>query len=112
MSICSRRERWRLDQRLQLLDDHAVDSIAATTALAALGQGTRLSALRLLLLHPGGLAASVVAERLGTPRNSMSNHLSVLASARLVMAERQGKNVIYRADNQRYRELIDFLSDI
>ena len=44
------------------------------------------------------------------PHNTMSNHLSVLARAGLVVAEKNGRTVSYRADVAGFRGLIDFLA--
>ncbi len=51
----------------------------AAFAFAALGQGTRLELLRVLLeTGPTGLAAGEVAARLGVPPSTLSFHLRAL----------------------------------
>ena len=76
-----------------------MDSESATTALGALAQATRLEVFRLLVRHePDGLPAGEIAERIGTPQNTMSTHLGILSRAGLVSAERRSRQMIYRAD--------------
>ena len=68
-------------------------------ALAALAQGTRLDAFRLLVRHePEGLPAGDVARALDVPANTMSVHLATLARAGLVRSERRSRVINYRAD--------------
>lgn len=82
----------------------------ALAALAALGQPTRLEIFRLLMRHePSGLPAGAIAERFGSPHNTISAHLSILARAGLVRGRREGKAIIYRADVGGMRALIGFL---
>lgn len=82
----------------------------ALTAFAALSQGTRLDTLRLLIRHePEGLPAGDIARRLEVPQNTLSAHLSVLARGGLVVAERQGRSIVYRATLPRLRETVLFL---
>lgn len=87
-----------------------MNSAEAVAVLAALGQSTRLDTFRLLVQNdPGGLPAGEVAERLNVPRNTMSNHLAILARAGLVRAERDSRQIIYRADLSRLTSLTAFL---
>lgn len=82
----------------------------ALAALAALGQPTRLEIFRLLIAaEPEGLAAGVLAERIGCPHNTLSTHISILARSGLVQGERNGRSIVYRAGAQGIRGLIDFL---
>lgn len=84
---------------------------SAVSALAALGQATRLAVFRLLLLHePNGLAAGAIAELIGTPKNTMSNHLAVLAKAGLVTSKRLSQQIVYRANGALFHELISLMS--
>ena len=88
-----------------------MESTEALLAFAALSQNTRLDVFRLLLEHePEGLPAGEVARRLAVPANTMSAHLAVLARARLVSAERRSRTIIYRAEIDSLRALIDFLA--
>ena len=95
---------------IHIADSGYMDNKAAVAALGALAQGTRLDGFRLLVAaEPGGLPAGEIAQRLDVPQNTMSAHLSVLARAGLVRAERQGRSVIYRADLDGLRLLALFL---
>lgn len=81
-------------------------------AFAALGQGTRLELLRVLLeAGPTGLAAGEVAARLGVPPSTLSFHLRALDQAGLIAATRQGRSLIYAARIARLRGLLAFLAD-
>ncbi|WP_448664978.1 ArsR/SmtB family transcription factor [Sphingomonas sp. CJ20] len=87
-----------------------MDTDSAISALAALAQGTRLDAFRLLVRHePDGLAAGDVARRLDVPQNTMSAHLAILARAGLVRSERNSRSIRYRADLDGLRALTLFL---
>ena len=87
-----------------------MDVETATSALAALSQGTRLETFRLLVRHePDGLPAGEIARRLAVPQNTMSAHLAVLARAGLAVSERHSRSIIYRADLNRLTELMLFL---
>ena len=82
----------------------------ALAALAALGQPTRLEIFRLLISgEPDGLPAGVIAEKIGCPHNTLSSHLSILARSGLVRGARDGRSIVYRADVDAIRTLIEFL---
>ena len=82
----------------------------AILALAALAQSTRLEAFRLLVRHePGGLPAGEIANHLAIPANTLSSHLGVLTRAGLIKSERRSRSIIYRADLDRFRDLVLFL---
>lgn len=87
-----------------------MDNDSAISALAALAQGTRLDAFRLLVRHePDGLAAGEVARQLNIPQNTMSSHLAGLSRAGLIRAERHSRQIIYRADLDQLKALTLFL---
>jgi ArsR family transcriptional regulator, arsenate/arsenite/antimonite-responsive transcriptional repressor / arsenate reductase (thioredoxin) len=80
-------------------------------ALASLGQVTRLAVVRhLLSVHPETLGAGEIAKMCGVPHNTMSTHLSILARAGLIAAERQGRAMNYRVDLEGFRGLVGFLA--
>ena len=82
----------------------------ALSALAALGQSTRLEIFRLLMRHePTGLAAGAIAALIGCPQNTLSSHISVLARAGLVSGTREGRSITYRANVEGMRGLLGFL---
>jgi DNA-binding transcriptional ArsR family regulator len=88
----------------------ALSTSHALSALAALGQSTRLDVCRLLMRRePNGLSAGAIAEAIGCPQNTLSAHLSILARAGLVRGTRDGRSIVYRADVNGIRALIDFL---
>jgi len=82
----------------------------ALSALAALGQPTRLAIFRLLMRkEPAGLAAGTIADVIGCPHNTLSTHLGILARAGLIRGTRDGRSIVYRADVEGMRALISFL---
>jgi ArsR family transcriptional regulator len=89
-----------------------MDLTAALACLAALGQETRLETFRLLMRSsPDGLAAGDIARRLGVVQNTMSAHLGVLTRNGLVLAERNGRSIAYRANHQAIADLLRFLME-
>jgi arsenate reductase len=83
----------------------------AIAILAALGQPTRLAAVRqLLAAWPGALPAGALARACGTPQSTMSDHLAILAPASLVRLERAGRTVNCRAEAATVRRLMAFLA--
>jgi arsenate reductase len=89
-----------------------MESPEALLAFAALAQDTRLTAFRLLVQHePEGLPAGEVARRLDVPQNTMSAHLATLTRAGLLRQDRRSRTVIYRADLERFRALILFMTE-
>lgn len=82
----------------------------ALKQFAALSQETRLQAFRLLVkAGPQGMAAGVLSQALEIPHNTLSFHLSHLNQAQLVLAERQGRSIIYRANYPQIQALIRFM---
>ena len=85
---------------------------AATNALAALGQATRLSVYRLLVqAGPRGRIAGDIAGELSLPGATLSFHLKELASAGLVTSEQQGRTICYRANFQAMSALLAYLTE-
>ena len=87
-----------------------MDKDDALTALAALGQDTRLDVFRLLVqAGPRGLPAGEIAQRLDVVQNTMSSHLAILSRAGLVKPSREGRIIRYAADYAGMRALLQFL---
>ena len=53
------------------------------------------------------LAVSDIAEKLGLSVSLVSHHLRLLKGARLVRAERQGKQIFYEADDAHVRCMVE-----
>ena len=85
-----------------LSDDHAV---ALADLFRLLGDPTRLKIVVSCLRAP--LAVSDIAERLGLSVSLVSHHLRLLKVARLVRADRQGKQVYYEADDFHVRRMVE-----
>lgn len=87
-----------------------MDTSELMGAFGALAQETRLQVFRLLLnAGPEGLPAGEVARRLGTPHNTMSTHLAILARAGLARSRRDSRQVIYAVELEGVRGLVAFL---
>lgn len=79
-------------------------------ALEALAHGTRLGVFRLLVkAGRDGLSAGEIADTLGARQNTMSSHLNKLQRAGIVSRERDGRNIIYRADYEVMGQLMVYL---
>ncbi len=87
-----------------------MDTSTATSLFNALSQDSRLDAFRLLVkAGPEGLAAGAISERLAVPHNTLSFHLRHLAEAGLVRHEKRGRSVMYFANYNTMRDLIEYL---
>jgi ArsR family transcriptional regulator len=89
-----------------------MESKAAVEALSALAQDSRLEVYRILVrAGPEGLAASVIAERLGIPANTLSFHLRTLSQADLVQSRQEGRFVYYSTNYEQMNVLLGFLTE-
>ena len=88
-----------------------MDTKQAIDALGALAQETRLQVFRLLVTAgPQGLPAGEIAESLGAPASTLSFHLAYLSRAGLVVSRRESRSIIYAANFDGMRGLLDFLT--
>lgn len=84
----------------------------AIAALGALAQETRLDLFRLLVTQgPAGLAAGVIAERLGVLPASLTFHLQQLVHAGLITQRRLGRHIIYAAEYGAMNDLLAYLTE-
>ena len=84
----------------------------AVDALGALAHEHRLAIYRLLVERgPEGLAAGVIAERLGIAPSSLTFHLQHLQRAGLIVQRRVSRQLIYAADFSRMNALVGFLTE-
>lgn len=85
---------------------------AATRALTALAQDTRLGIVRLLVkVGPDGLVAGQIALRLKLAPATSSFHLSQLTQAGLIKPSREGRSIRYSPVLATISELLEFLQD-
>ncbi len=83
-----------------------------TKALAAIAQPVRLRIFRALVVAGlEGLTPGILSESLGVPSTSLSFHLKELTHAGLVSQQRDGRNLIYRAEFERMNALLAYLTD-
>lgn len=84
----------------------------AVRALGALAQGSRLQIFRALVVAgQGGMTPSRLSEALAVPGTALSFHLKEMLGAGLVTQERDGRNLIYRADYVAMQSLLGFLTE-
>ncbi len=84
----------------------------AVEVLLALGQESRLNIFRLIVQRGDiGLTPSQIIEKLGIPNATLSFHLKELSNAKLVLVERQSRNLIYRPNPKLIEDLSNFLMD-
>jgi len=89
-----------------------MESKTVIQALTALAQETRLGVFRLLVqAGPQGLPAGEIAARLHCPANTMSFHLRELSHAGLTRTTRHSRSIIYTANFEVMRELLEFLTE-
>jgi ArsR family transcriptional regulator, arsenate/arsenite/antimonite-responsive transcriptional repressor len=81
-------------------------------AMAALAHQHRLAAFRLLVeAGPNGLAAGLVAERLGIPPSSLTFHLQQLFRAELITQRRLSRQLIYATNFATMNALLAYLTE-
>ena len=82
----------------------------AIQAFVALGQESRLNIFRLIVQRGDiGLTPTQIIEKLGIPNATLSFHLKELVNAKLLLVERQSRNLIYRPNANLVNALSDFL---
>lgn len=87
-----------------------MDKTAVVDTLSCLAQATRLEVFRLLVAaEPDGLAAGEIAQTLGVPHNTLSNHLAILTRSELIWGERRSRSIIYRASLATLSETLTYL---
>jgi len=88
-----------------------MDEDVAVKALAALAQSSRLKVFRAILgTGPEGIQPGQLSAALDIPANTLSFHLKELHHAALVIVQREGRFLRYRADLSAMQSLMDFLT--
>ena len=89
-----------------------MDGKQTVAALGALAHETRLEVFRMLVQRgPDGLAAGVIAEKLGLPPSSLTFHLQQLLHAGLVSQRRLSRQLIYATDFAAMNAVMGYLTD-
>ncbi|AHG44455.1 ArsR family transcriptional regulator [Rhizobium leguminosarum bv. trifolii CB782] len=84
----------------------------ALSSFAALSQETRLAIVRsLVVAGPAGLAAGVIAERMGVSATNVSFHLKELERSGLISQRRESRSIIYSASYETLADLVKFLME-
>ena len=88
-----------------------MQEMQAADKLAALGNVTRLRLYRLLVRAGArGLNVGELQGMLNVPASTLAHHLTSLVRAGLVEQERQGREVVSRADYAAMENLVSFLT--
>jgi len=89
-----------------------LDESTAARSLSALGHEARLRVFRLLVrAGEDGLNVGEIGKHLTLPASTLAHHLAALVQAGLVVQERQGREIINRADYAAMRGLVTYLTD-
>jgi DNA-binding transcriptional ArsR family regulator len=89
-----------------------VNTPAALRCLAALSHENRLAIFRLLVQQgPDGMAAGVIAQRIGLPAATTSFRLKELLNAGVAAALPQGRFIYYRANYEAMNGLVAYLTE-
>ncbi|WP_048441624.1 helix-turn-helix transcriptional regulator [Caenimonas sp. SL110] len=89
-----------------------MEETEAVESLAALAQSMRLRIFRTLVVAgPEGETPGRIGEALEVPGATLSFHLKELQRAGLVSQERDGRNLIYRADFGQMNDLLGYLTE-
>ena len=81
-------------------------------ALGALAHEHRLAIFKLLVERgPQGLAAGIIAERVGLAPSSLTFHLQNLQKAGLITQRRESRHLFYSADFAAMKELVGYLTE-
>ena len=89
-----------------------MDERQALTSFATLSQETRLAVVRTLVVAGAdGLAAGLIAERMGVSPSNVSFHLKELERSGLVTQQRQSRSIVYSASYDALADLVKFLME-
>ena len=85
---------------------------SVANALAALGHESRLGIFRLLVrAGEQGLSVGEIAQHLDIAASTLAHHLGTLVDAKLVIQERQGRQIVNRVNFTEMRQALAFLTD-
>jgi protein-tyrosine-phosphatase/DNA-binding transcriptional ArsR family regulator len=88
-----------------------MDINIASRIFATLGHPGRLAVYRLLMrFAPHGVRPTEIAEALAMKQNTLSHHLSDLASSGLVQVKRDGRSLFYSVDMAQTEALVAYLA--
>lgn len=89
-----------------------MDLKSTALALSALGHEARLEIFRLIVrAEPRGLNIGEIGRLVGAPPSTLAHHLNALVRAGLVVQEKQGREVINRAETEAMRRAFAFVEE-
>jgi len=88
-----------------------IDPEEAASGFAALGSEARLDVIRMLVrAGPTGMTVGALKDMTGAAASTLSHHLRFLSQTGLMVQERQGRQIICRADFERIQSLAAYLT--
>ncbi len=95
-----------------LFDSLPLDPEEAAGGFAALGSESRLDVVRLLVrAGPEGMTVGALKDATGAAASTLSHHLRFLSQTGLMVQEKQGRQIICRADFDRINALAAYLTN-
>lgn len=87
-----------------------MDIEKAEKILQSIGNATRIKIFKLLVEYSEvGVCSTGIAKKLDIPQNTISFHLTNMKNADLVIAKKEGKNIIYRVNKATFDNLQEYL---
>jgi DNA-binding transcriptional ArsR family regulator len=81
-------------------------------ALTSLSQESRLAVFKLLVkAGPEGIPSGEIAKKLEIPPATLSFHMNHLSNAKLVSSRKVGRSIIYSANFERMKGVLEYLLD-
>lgn len=82
----------------------------AEKVLQSLASSTRIKIFKLLIeYNKVGICSTGIAKELNIPQNTISFHLTNMKNADLVTSFKDGKNIIYNVNKEKFEILKEFL---
>jgi DNA-binding transcriptional ArsR family regulator len=89
-----------------------MEGVVAAEGFSAMGSESRLAVLRALVrAGDKGLSVGEIQDRLDIPASTLAHHLKFLASAGLIVQEKQGRTIMSRADYDHLQALAAFIME-
>ncbi len=87
-----------------------MDIKEAEKIFQSMGNETRIKIFKTLVKYNKvGICSTEIAKQLEIPQNTISFHLTNMKNANLVISNKEGKNVIYKVQNETFEKLQNYL---
>ena len=85
-----------------------IDYEVQSEILKALGHPVRLKIVE-GLINEGGCNVNKIVENLGLPQSTISQHLGILKSKKIIVPKKDGVKICYTVENDKILKLIELL---